>query len=76
MSLSANRPVHIAIRQLRVTGASSLDARRLADALPAALDRAMGRLADGGAATARPGPADRAADQIAHAIAQRLERRS
>ncbi len=76
MTLPADRPVHISIGQLRVTGASSLDARRLADALPAALDRAMTRLAAGAPPMPRVGAADRVADQIVQAVAQQLERRA
>ena len=69
-----DRPIRIAIREIRVEAVSALEARRLADALPAALDRAFVRLTEGkvGVAAVR-NPADRVAAQIADAVAVQIE---
>lgn len=76
MSLPANRPVRVNIREIAVSAASPLEARRLADRLPAALERALARLASGAPGLRRPSGADRVAEQVAAAIAGRLEGRS
>lgn len=70
MSAPAPYP-RVRIGALTVEGASAIDARRLADALPAALERAFA-----GVQADRPSAADRAAAQILAAIeaAQGLER--
>jgi hypothetical protein len=67
--------VRIAIREVGITAASPVEARRLVDALPAALERAFARLRAGAPAIAqpRPRPADRVAVMIARAVLRRLE---
>ncbi|MDD7942420.1 hypothetical protein PHK61_28795 [Actinomycetospora lutea] len=53
-------PVHVRIDTLRITAASALEARRLAEALPAAIERAWSR---------EPTPADRShADRVAERL--------
>jgi hypothetical protein len=68
--------LHLAIREIGITATSPIEARRLADALPLALERAFRRLENGGEAVAppRPRPADRVAADIARAVVRRLER--
>ncbi len=56
----------VRIGTLRLEAASSIDARRLADALPGALERAL--RGEGGATDLRSPWADRAAAQILAAI--------
>jgi hypothetical protein len=74
-ALTEGRPVRVAIREIAIAAASPLEARRLADALPAALDRAFARLSAG---AERIGPlrqrrVDRVAAEIARAVTARLE---
>lgn len=67
--MSGGAPIRLAIDRVTVSAASGLDARRLADALPGALERALS------GAAARPGfasPAEQAAAQIAAAVRERL----
>jgi hypothetical protein len=68
-------PLRVEIGSIRIAAASGLDARRLADALPAAIERALVRLSAGGPPPP-PGralsPADDAAAQIADAVAAGL----
>ena len=69
--MSAAPPLRLAIDRITVSAASGLDAYRLADALPGALERALATPA----AAPRPrlaSPADQAAAQIAAAIRERL----
>ncbi len=71
------RPLHLVIREVGVTAASPLEARRLANALPAALERALARLPayaprDG---APRQRPVDRVAAQIASIVAEKLRAR-
>jgi len=68
--------VRLAIREIGITAPSALEARRLADALPSALDRALLRVKAGASAVAppRPRPADRVAAEIVRAVVQRLEK--
>ena len=70
------RPVRVAIGEIAIAAASPLEARRLADALPAALERAFAQLA---APTPQAAPrqraADRAAAEITRAVVERLEAR-
>ncbi len=63
-------PVAVSIGTVRVRASSSIDARRLADALPAALARA---LADGGTGLRPTAAADAAAWEIAGAIRRARE---
>ena len=71
-----SRPARVAIGAIEIRAASALEARRLADALPAALDRAFARPGAGAqAAPRRQRPADRVAAEIARAVEQRLEGR-
>lgn len=60
-----NRDVSLKVGRIIVHAGSPIDARRLADALPAALERA---LRGAPAPTRRPSHADRAAGQIVAAI--------
>jgi len=75
--LPEKHPLCIAIREIRIAAASSLEARRLADALPAALEHAFAQLP----ATARRRIAprqtriDRVAARIVGAVAEQLEAR-
>ena len=69
-----NRPVRLTIDRITVSAASGLEARRLADALPGALEQAMRRtIAGAEAGPALVSPAERAAAEVAAAVAQRLE---
>jgi len=69
--------VRVAIRAIGVTAASPLAARRLADALPAALERAFARLLAQAPDTLalRSSAADRIAAQVANTLAKRLRAR-
>jgi hypothetical protein len=73
-ALRRHHPVRIAIREIAVTARSPLEARRLADALPAALERAFARQRAGAPEPRRPRAADKAAAEVVRAVAQRLER--
>lgn len=61
--MSAPRELRVQVAALRVVGGSTIEARRVADALPAALERALA-----GQRVASPGPADRAAAVVADRI--------
>ncbi|MBA2954124.1 hypothetical protein GON03_07310 [Nocardioides sp. MAH-18] len=65
--MTAPRELRVQVGTLRVVGGSTIEARRIADALPVALERALA----GRRATA-PGPADLVAD----AVASRVRRES
>lgn len=69
-----NRPVRVVIRRAVISGASSIDARRMADAIPAALEHAFERLRDARPAIVnrRSTAAERAARKIADVVAERL----
>jgi len=69
------RPVHLAIRQIGIVAASPLQARRLADALPAALERALARQSVSPGPVLRQQPAERVAAQIAEVIRERIRTR-
>jgi len=65
--MSEQAPIRVRIGTLRVTATSGVVARRLADALPAAIERALRRPAPDG------GPAPRApADQVAAAVVAQI----
>jgi hypothetical protein len=68
------RPVRVAIREIGLTAVSPLEARRLADALPVALERALAQLQSGaqGAAPRQQRAADRVAAEIARTVAERM----
>lgn len=76
--LPDGRPVRIVIRRLAIGGTSSIDARRLADGIAPAIERALRRADESVTHADRPRlarpvrPADLAADAIAAAIADRL----
>ncbi len=53
----AGRPVRVVIQEIGITAASAIDARRVAERLPAALERELARLRDGCGAAARLGDA-------------------
>ena len=57
------RELRVQVGTLRVVGGSTIDARRVAEALPGALERALS-----GRRAVRPGPADRVADVVAARI--------
>jgi hypothetical protein len=68
------RPLRVAIDRISVSAASGLEGRRLGDALPAAIERALaGMMAGEPPATARPlTAADEAAARIAEVVGARL----
>jgi hypothetical protein len=70
-------PVRIVIGEISISAASSLEARRLADALPAALERAFVQFERSAVDVLprRPRPADRVAAQVVRAVRGQLERR-
>lgn len=68
--LPEGAPLRLEIGRIRISAASGLDARRLSDALPAALERA---LAQPGAVPRRRTPADEAASAIVRQIMARVE---
>lgn len=67
--MTGSAPLRLAIGRITVSAASGLDARRLADALPGALERALASPAPG---PGFPSPAEQAAAQIAAAVRERL----
>jgi len=73
LSLGKGRPVRISVGEVAVVGASKLQARRLADAFPAALHRALLAI---GETEGRREPIDRAARDVADQIRRQVERRS
>ena len=76
MLLDQGRPLHVTIREIGITAASPLEARRLADALPAAIERAFARPAGASPNTPlRHRRVDRVAAQIARTVADRLKAR-
>lgn len=66
--VAVDRPVRVQVRGVSIHAASGIDARRLADALPAAIDRALSGMPLGDR------PADRVAAQLRDAIAERMKR--
>jgi hypothetical protein len=69
-----NRPLRLSIRRITVSAASGLEARRLADGLPIALEASLRRLLDGSAPPAGPpSTAERAAAEVTAALALQLE---
>jgi hypothetical protein len=76
--MSGQRPLRVVIRQIGIAAASPLEARRLADALPAALERAFARARAGAppGPARRPGRIDRVAAEIVRAAAERVGARS
>jgi hypothetical protein len=62
------RDVRVVIRNLRITAASAIDARRTADAIASSLEGAFVRLR--GSAPPEPVRSRRAADRIASRIAE------
>ncbi|MGR4890354.1 hypothetical protein ACIPPQ_04920 [Sphingopyxis sp. LARHCG72] len=68
-------PASLSIGRLTITAASRIEARRLADALPDAIARAVERERGGAADTSlRAAPVDHVTAEILRAIAPRLER--
>ncbi|HET7429876.1 MAG TPA: hypothetical protein VFJ89_00070 [Nocardioides sp.] len=57
------RELRVQVATVRVVGGSTIEARRVAEALPAALERALS-----GRRAISPGPADRVADTVAARI--------
>lgn len=72
--MTPGRPVRVAIDRISVSAASGLEGRRLADALPAAIERALrAEIAGGPPATGRPlAGAEAAAAQVAAIIDARM----
>lgn len=72
--MTPGQPVRIAIDRIRVSGASGLEARRLGDALPAAIERALSAMIAGTPRpTGRPlAPADEAAARVAEIVGARM----
>jgi len=70
-----DRPLRCSIREIAIAAVSPLEARHLADALPAALERALARLRSGAPSVVpiRPRTADQVAAQIVRSIAEKLE---
>jgi hypothetical protein len=68
--LPEGAPVRLEIGRIRILAASGLEARRLSDALPAALERALARPV---AVQRRRTPADEAASAIVSQIMKRVE---
>jgi hypothetical protein len=71
------RPVRVVIRNVRISAASAIDARRLADTIVPAMERAfagLGRILPQ-QTTHSQRHADRVASQIADAVAERLRGR-
>lgn len=66
--MSDRRPLELRIARVIVHAQSGADARRLADGLPGALERALRSEAGELAGGCRPGPAERAARQIADVV--------
>lgn len=73
--MTAVPPLRVAIGRISVGAASGLDARRLADALPGAIERALGRLAADGGAPTPPGRTAAAADRVAAEVAAIVDAR-
>jgi hypothetical protein len=71
------RPLRLVIREIGVTAASPLEARRLADTLPAALERAFAPPPTQGPRDVAPPRrvAGRVAARIADLVAERLRAR-
>jgi hypothetical protein len=63
--VSGPRELRIQIGAVRVVGGSTIQARRIADALPVALERALAGL---------PAPTPGPADQVAAVVADRIRR--
>lgn len=57
------RELHVHVATLLVVGGSTIEARRVADGLPAALERALA-----GRPAAAPGPAHLVADSVAQQV--------
>jgi len=71
--MTGARPLKVAIDRITVAAASGLDARRLADSLPGALERALANLASGREPARGPAsPAEQAAAAIAAEVGERL----
>jgi hypothetical protein len=76
--LSDNRPLRVVIREIKIAAASPIEGRRLADALPAALERAFVRARTNAppALAPRQGRIDRVATEIVRAVARQAEGRA
>jgi hypothetical protein len=72
--LSDQRPLRIVVREIGITAASPLEAQRLADALPPALERAFARARSGASPGLgrRPGRIDRVAAAIVRTVEERV----
>jgi hypothetical protein len=73
LPLLNGRPLRVVIRSIGISAGSPLEARRLADALAPALERALGRVVfDAPRPTRIQGPADHVATRIADVVEARL----
>lgn len=71
--MTGARPLRVEIGRVTVAAASAIDARRLADQLPGALERALATVASGREPGPRPAsPAEQAAAAIAAEVSERL----
>lgn len=72
--MTPGQPVRVAIDRIRIRAASGLEARRLGDALPAAIERALSAMIAGAPPPAgHPlAPADEAAARVAEIVGARI----
>ena len=73
----SHKPTSIAVRQVVIHARSAIDARRLADALGPALERAFAAPLDHAQPASVPrGNAERVSGEVRAAVAARLEKQS
>jgi hypothetical protein len=73
--MTAGQSVRVAIGRIRISAASALEARRLGDALPTALERSLAGMLAGAPACAGPSdasPAEAAAARVAEIVGARM----
>jgi hypothetical protein len=70
----ADRRVRVVIRDLHIAAASAIEARRVADTMPAALEHEFTRLRtnSAGPLSRRERPVDRVASRISEVVTERL----
>jgi len=69
----AGRPVRVVIQEIGITAASAIDARRVAERLPAALERELARLRASAPSSTRRN--EHAAERAASGIVREIEAR-
>ena len=74
LARSAGRSVRVRIRSIGIRAGSALEARRLADGIGPALERALERVdaGEGAPRRRRASPAEHAAAQVAAAVVQHM----